>query len=108
MIQKFLSLFKSKPKHDDLNRRTVKDVVPGENIQIEWHRIAGGIGYVKCINNDPKTKKILIEVTWNNWKEAKSQKTERTVFNYSDIELSNFYLLNPEIEDGEKDNTIKK
>jgi len=113
MIKRLLNWFKPKPEITELasNRRHVKDVKPDENIQIEWHRIAGGIGYVKCVNNDPETKKILIEVRWNNWEETNSPEKERKVFNYSDRELLNFHLLNPkdiaETENEEEDNTVK-
>jgi hypothetical protein len=55
-------------------------------------------------NSDPETKKILIEVRWNNWEETNSPEKERKVFNYSDRELSNFHLLNPkDIVESEND-----
>lgn len=77
------------------NRRHVKDANPGDIIQIEWYRFLGGIGYCKCINNDPETEKILLEFTWNNYKQVGCPEKERVVFNYKDKELANFHLLNP-------------
>lgn len=87
---------------EDSNRIHIKDVKSGENIKIEWHRIKGKIGWVKCINNDPKTKKILLEVHWNNHKEIGSPKREQVIFGYDAIELCNFHLLN-QIQNDTKD-----
>jgi hypothetical protein len=75
-------------------RLCVKDVKPGEAIQIEWSKIKGNIGYVKCINNDPETEKILIEVRWGNYQEINCEEIERTVISYNDSRLKNFHLLN--------------
>lgn len=75
-------------------RRHIKDVKPGEYIRIEWHRVIGGIGTPKCLNNDPKTKKILLEQRWNNYKEAKCPEYEKLILDYDSIELKNFHLLN--------------
>ena len=77
------------------NRRYVKDVNPGDIIQIEWYRYVGRIGHCKCINNDPETEKILLEFTWSNYKQIGCSEKERAVFNYKDNELANFHLLNP-------------
>lgn len=55
------------------------------------HKIQGGIGALKCLNNDPATKKILLEAEWNNKTE---QKYEKLILKYSSIELKNFHLLN--------------
>ena len=43
-------------------RRRVEDVKPGEYITIESGKVVGGIGHPLCINNDPLTRKILIEI----------------------------------------------
>ena len=84
-----------------LNRIHVKDVKVGEKIQIEWYKIKGGIGYLKCLSNDPETNKILLEVHWSN-----SVVKEKVIFNYNDIELSNFHLLNQQqkVETKKEDN----
>ncbi len=71
-------------------KRYIKDVKCGEDIQIEWYKIKGRIGYLKCINNDPQTKKILLEVTW-----ANSKLKEQIILDYKSVELENFNLLNP-------------
>lgn len=76
------------------NRRHIKDVKPGEDIQIEWYRIKGEMGWLKCINNDPETKKILLEVTWAN-KKGRDDEKEKIILDYGSKELKNFNLLNP-------------
>ncbi|HWY13221.1 MAG TPA: UvrB/UvrC motif-containing protein [Bacteroidia bacterium] len=96
MKNKFLKLWsalfgskKNKPK-----RRYVKDVKTGDYIQIEWHRMKNGIGYIKCLNNDPETKKIFLEVRWGNYKEAGIEERQKLILDYKSIELMNFHLLN--------------
>lgn len=84
----------SEPKR---KRRQVKDVEPGEKIQIEWYKIEGGIGYGKCISNDPETGKILLEFTWSNYQQMKWPEKTKVIFDYKDAELANFSLLNPEV-----------
>jgi len=86
---KFLKI-KSKKKKQ--KRRLLKNVLPGDYIRVEWRIIEGGIGYLKCLNNDPRTKKIWLEVEWGN-KEGKGR-FETMVLNYYDYELRNFSLLN--------------
>lgn len=97
----FINFIKNKFKTKD-NRRYVKDVKPGDRVQIEWKRFLDNIGYLTCINNDPQTKKILLEVKWGNYEEAKCSQTQRIILSYSSKELQNFNLLNPHIKSGEK------
>jgi hypothetical protein len=78
---------------DKTVRVHVKNVKPGDWIEIEWDRINGGIGSLKCINNDPKTKTILLEVTWDNV-EDESDKKQKLIVRYNDYKLKNFHLLN--------------
>jgi len=85
----FLNRFKPDP-----NKRYIKDVKVGETINIEWNRIKGGIGELKCLGNDPNTKKIFLEVKWNNYKEASVDEVERIVLDYNSEKLTNFNLLN--------------
>jgi hypothetical protein len=75
-------------------RISLKDVKPGDSIRIEWDRIFGKIGFLKCINNDPKTRKILLEARWNNAKQHGLPEKELIVFSYNCKELINFHLLN--------------
>ncbi len=77
-------------------RLCVKDIKPGEIIKIEWSRISTGIGDVTCVANDTKTKKILIRVRWNNYKEVKCDEYEDKILSYKGKELKNFHLLNIE------------
>jgi len=77
------------------NRRHVKDVKAGERIQIEWSRIQGGISYLKCLNNDPETKKILLQIQWGNYKEVGGLQYEKIILDYDCYQLKNFHLLNP-------------
>lgn len=86
-----------KPSEPKKKRRQVKDVEPGEKIQIEWYKIEGGIGYCKCISNDPETGKILLEFTWSNYQQMKWPEKTKVIFDYKDKELANFSLLNPEV-----------
>lgn len=72
-------------------RRYIEDVKIGEWIYVEWYRIEGKIGQMKCLNNDPLTKKILLEVVWSN----RNNEKQRVIFDYSGFELENFHLLNP-------------
>ena len=91
----FLNLMDDKTQAPSKPRRYVKDVKPGEYIYIEWHKIQGNIGQLKCINNDLKTKKILLEVHWNNLdKDSNQSKIERLILKYNAAELKNFNLLN--------------
>lgn len=80
---------KTQPEIKKPTRRCVKDVKSGEFIWIEWDRIRGRIGQLKCVNNDPETKKILLEVRWRGVSEI-----EKVIFDYDDKELKNFHLLN--------------
>ncbi len=82
--------FKSRKKEEKPRRCHVKDVKPGEFIYIEWNRIHGNIGRVKCLANDPETQRILIEVNWSNIEPS----VEQVIFKYNSEELKNFHLLN--------------
>lgn len=75
-------------------RRSVADVKPGELVTIEWSRIKGKIGQLKCLSNDPIKKVILLEIHWGNWQETGDLQYEKLVLNYSDTHLANFHLLN--------------
>ena len=89
------SLFKStKAKIVEPSRRHIKDVKPDEIIQIEWYRAKESLCRLRCVNNDPVTKKILLEIRWGNFKEGKCSEYEKVVFDYDSKELANFHLLN--------------
>lgn len=92
------------PKVKLPTRRYIEDVKPGQYIKIEWYRIRHGIGFLKCVNNDPATKRILLQVQWNNYLEIGCYQYEEIVLKYSSDELANFNLLNPlnNIEDDEE------
>lgn len=90
-----LNFFKRKPKGPQ--KRTLSDVKPGEKVRVEWSRMADKIGFLTCVNNDPIAKKILLEAKWSNYEEAKCSETQLLILNYSDKELENFVLLNPDI-----------
>lgn len=84
---------KEKPTQN--KRKEIKDIQPNEMIKIEYWKISGDhIGSVKCINNDPLTKKILVEVKWKNYIEANSDEFEKFILEYKSDELKNFNLLN--------------
>lgn len=72
----------------DDNRKQLKNVKVGDTIRIEWSRIEGRIGKLKCIGNDPKTKKILLEA------EVVNGDTEFVIFDYNSYHFKNFHLLN--------------
>jgi hypothetical protein len=77
------------------NRRKISDVKPGDLVTIEWYdRIKGGVGQLKCLNNDPAKRVILLEIHWGNYKQAGGLKYEKLVLNYNDPHLENFHLLN--------------
>ena len=99
-ITKILSDFfsggvKPNPSKPAPKRRYVKDVKPDECINIEWYRFRGGIAQVKCLNNDPETRKIWLEINWINLPK------EHLVLDYRDDKLANFHLLNQVIVEGE-------
>ena len=75
-------------------RRYVKDVKPGELVQVEWRSMYPNVGFLKCLNNDPITKKILFEVRWNNYKKHNYPEVEKVIFDYDGEQLKNFHLLN--------------
>lgn len=75
-------------------RRYIEDVKIGQHIWVEWYRIKGRLGEMKCLNNDPYTRKILLEVNWFKG-EGKPNTLQRVIFDYDGDELKNFHLLNP-------------
>lgn len=89
------NFIKSEERSSNVNqpqrRRYIEDVKIGEWIYVEWYRIEGKIGQMKCLNNDPLTKKILLEVVWSN----RNNEKQRVIFDYNGFELENFHLLNP-------------
>lgn len=91
-------LFKQQEPRPNINktqrRRYVEDVKIGQCIWVEWYKIKGRLGELKCLNNDPLTRKILLEVKWNNG-EGKQSTFQRVIFDYDGDELKNFHLLNP-------------
>jgi CRISPR/Cas system-associated exonuclease Cas4 (RecB family) len=85
-------------------RARLQDVKIGQSIQIEWSRIVGGFGWVKCIGNDTKKKTLLLRVHWVNYKEVNDGKEYETfVVEYKSQKLANFHLLNQYIEEDETD-----
>lgn len=94
LMQFLYRIFGSKPKDEDPNRRLIKDVKVGESIYIEWDQCKGGIAHIVCINNDPLTKKILLQMTWNNYREIGCSEKEKLILSYDSIQLANFHLLN--------------
>lgn len=90
-------------------RRYIKDVRPGESIYIEWYRVQGRIAKVKYINNDPESKKILLQIHWNNYEKHNIPEYEKIILRYDDDKLENFNLLNKdnqESDDKENDYDI--
>lgn len=81
-----------------LQRLYVKDIQAGDIVTVEWSRIRGGIGGLKCLNNDPVTKKILFETNWNNYIEMGVPQHQKIIFDYNGEELKNFHLLNQAME----------
>jgi len=88
LFKQFPSLFKKEfrihPKH----------INAGDTIKVEWSRILGGFGEVTCVNNDPKTGKILIKVTWDNYEESNCEEFEKHIWSYDESYFKNFHLLN--------------
>ena len=76
------------------NRVYLKDVKIGETIWIEWNKMKTGVGQMKCIGNDPKAKKIWMEIEWGNYKVVECEQYEKKIFKYNDKALKNFNLLN--------------
>jgi hypothetical protein len=85
IILSMLGLSISYKRKPTKTRVHLSDVKENDYIFIE-HR--SGIGKVKCLNNDPKTKKILLVFTYTD------DRKEALVLNYNDIQLRNFHLLN--------------
>lgn len=94
-LKSFFKFFKSTGNAPD-KRRYLKDINEGEYIRIEWYRIKGKIGEVKCINNDNKTRKLFLEVNWN------TGIKEQFILDYDSEELVNFNLLNPIVDESDE------
>ncbi len=80
-----------------LNQKLVKalsQIKHGDKIQVQWDQMAGEIGYVKVIANDPEAGKVLISIVWLNYKEANKPERQSVIFDYWGKELKNFLLLN--------------
>jgi len=75
-------------------RALLKDVIPGQTIKIEWDRMTEKIGVVTCVNNDPKTKKMIISVEWSNYQEARCEQYQEFIWGYKEYHFKNFHLLN--------------
>ena len=88
------AIFLTKLKSATTTRRYLKDVLIGEYIQIEWNRAEGGLCKMKCLNNDTKSKTMLLEIRWGNYREAKCLEYQKLILDYNDDKLKNFHLLN--------------
>lgn len=75
-------------------RLRIEDVKPGEKIRVEWDRVKGKIAWLTCLNNDPLTKKIHLQVTWSDFQKYNLLQKEEVVWPYACEELKNFHLLN--------------
>lgn len=71
-------------------RLHVKDVGAGDGIYIQWEGVRGGIAWVECLSNDPRTRRILLQMTWNDGEDF----GDRLILDYDDDALENFHLLN--------------
>lgn len=78
-------------------RRYLKDVKPNELVTIEWYRFQGGTSKLRCVNNDPETRKIWLEINWTN------APKEQLILDYRDDKLANFHLLNEVINPSKQD-----
>ena len=91
-------------------RKTLKDVVPGERVTIEWEHSKSGFANPVCLNNDPATKTILLEQTWVDFSTTPTTivRTEKLVLKYDDYKFRNFYLLNTIPEALKKETSLEK
>jgi hypothetical protein len=86
-------------KSTEPKRKEPKDVKPGEKVRIEWERIKGKIGIVKCLSNDPTTKKMFVQMRWSNFAELPGcDEYEELIIEYDQYYLKNFHLLNSAID----------
>lgn len=86
----------------------VKDVKPGEWVKIQSCNFRPNIVNLECISNDPKTKKILLQVKWADYKERGVNECQQFIFDYGGTELKDFHLLNHVMRCGiKKDNSIE-
>ena len=75
-------------------RLKIKDIKPGSIISIELKDAVGFICNVKCMSNDIREKKILIEIRWS----GLPMKKEKRILKYNSQELKHFHLLNSSID----------
>jgi excinuclease UvrABC helicase subunit UvrB len=75
------------------NRLRVSMIKPDQFIKIERDDALHKICTAKCISNDTYTKKILIEIFWEN-SENKQTYKKQYILPYSSKEFRNFHLLN--------------
>lgn len=84
-------------KKDTTSRLNPKDVKPGDFICVELSKALNGMASAECLNNDPVTKKMLLEVVWEGEKEEDNH-TERFIAEYRSKVFKNFHLLNSDTE----------
>jgi hypothetical protein len=97
-LSKLFGIKSSKPVPPPQPKRLqLKDVKVGQIIRIEWDMIKGGIGSLVCLNNDPLTRKILLQVKWGNYREVNCAQLQQLVLDYNDEKLKNFHLLNQQV-----------
>ena len=90
-------------------RLKLKDIKKGQFIRIEWNMVEGKIAALKCLNNDTSSKKLLLEVEWDNYVTRGIKQYEQIVISYNDEKLKNYHLLNSSLnfgtdEDSDTDN----
>lgn len=73
------------------NRKRLIDIKPNEIVTVESSIFLGRIGKLTCINNDPYTQKIVLQIAWTNHSVFK---TEILILDYDDDMFDNFHLLN--------------
>lgn len=89
-MMNFISkLFK---KDTSSSRLSPKDVKPGDEILIEWDKAMYGFANVLCVNNDPLTKKLLLEINWDTKNDEDD--IQKIIVLYDSKMLRNFHLLN--------------
>ncbi len=82
----------NKSKIEKPIRRYIKDVKHGECIYIEYPYCKGGIAHTECLENDPVTKKILLQIHWS--PAYNGMVYEKFILDYNSYNIKNFHLLN--------------
>jgi hypothetical protein len=94
-----------------LQRHKIEDVKAGETITIQWNSSESGYVCPLCINNDPKEKKIFLEITWSarwvNNQKVNCNEKEKVILDYNHYALRNFNLLNPLPKENKKEISVK-